>query len=296
MASSCRLSSYLVLLLAFIAQSSANTQFSNVEGSCHIYGDGDVYGKGIRISYYLQWASAIIGLWIAPQSANRTRVATSVITFSVFINSIRGAAVDNSLIIVEWYIAYYLVFWLLVFNLPTYGAAFKTSAGSLALILLNYVMVLSFLAWIYWRGTHYGYKEGCNPKVFLFTAINAYNPHWILASKILNTMGLVAVLAAFIGAIVLLVVGLTKWIGETDSEPVPLKDRLPLVAIWTFLLLIEGGFSIAFVEKTIQVNHIDFPGASLTDSGQLIPFLIGIFILASVFWEGLHTLVRASGR
>lgn len=284
------LSFLILLLLALTTHCTANTQFSREPGSCRVIGDGDVYGKGIRLSYYLQWVSAIIGLWIAPQSADRTRIATSILTLSVFINAVRGAAVDDSLVVVEWYIAYYLAFWLLVFNLPTYGAAFKSSAGSLAIILLNYVMVLSFLAWIYWRGTFYGYKEGCNAKVFLFTAINAYNPHWILASKVLNSMGLIAALAAFIGALVLLFLGLTEWLGEVDESPASLGDRLPLVIVWTFLLLTEGAFSIAFVERTIQVNHIDFPGASLTDSGQLIPFLIGVFTLVSVFWEGLHNL------
>jgi hypothetical protein len=42
-----------------------------------------------------------------------------------------------------------------------------------------------------------------------------------------------------------------------------------------------GVFAIVWVEKNIHINEISFPGTQITDSGQLIPLIIGIFTLSS---------------
>lgn len=284
----------LISLLVFLGAqpAAANTQYDPAPNSCQIIGDADVYGKGIRLSYYLQWASVVLGLWIAPEMANRTRAATNILTLSVFVNTLRGADKENSLMVVEWYIVQYLVFWLLFFNLPTSFRHLKRSVGSLVVLLVNYCIVVLFPIWLYWRGgSDEGRKDGCEPYVFLFAPIAAYNSKWLLASKVLSTAGAAFSWAPLLGAFILLVLGLTKWSDQgADDDEDDFAATLGFRAVFTFALLTEGASAIAFTEKTIQVNNIIFPGADLSDSGQLIPLLIGVFTLASVFWEGLRRL------
>ena len=51
-----------------------------------------------------------------------------------------------------------------------------------------------------------------------------------------------------------------------------------------YLALVGGAFAIAFTEMTLKSNKVTFPGLSLLNSGQLLPFLIGhfTFIIAIV--------------
>lgn len=284
---------HLVLLVSSLGTASANTQYDPTPGSCQIIGDPDVYGLGIRLSYYLQWAAVLFGLWIAPETANSTRAATNIVTLSVFINSLHGANVNDSLMVVEWYIVQYLVFWLLFANLPTTCRALKSSVGSLSVLLINYCIVVTFPVWLYWRGEKQGGKEGCEPSIFLYKPISAYNPHWLLASKVLATMGVtILLLPSFAGACALVALGLTRWRDEGQNDTSDHTMVRILQCVYTLYLVSIGAFAVAFVEMTIKINNVVFPELSLTNSGQLIPLLIGVFTLVSVFWEGLKGLVE----
>ncbi|KAF2281567.1 uncharacterized protein EI97DRAFT_344118, partial [Westerdykella ornata] len=50
---------------------SSATQFVTTDGKvvaqsyhpCHLFGQGDLYGVGVRWSFYIQYAAAIIALW-----------------------------------------------------------------------------------------------------------------------------------------------------------------------------------------------------------------------------------------
>lgn len=181
----------------------------------------------------------------------------------------------------------YLVFWLLFFNLPTSARTLKSSFGSLSVLLFNWTIAITFQVWVYWRGTSSGLKAGCDAKIFLFAPIDAYSHKWITASRVLDTMGVVGALAACCGAVALAITGLTSASNWQDEEVAPSGKRAPVAAGWTLMLMSEGAIGIAFIEMTIKVNNIEFPDTPLTDSGQLIPLLIGVLTLASVFWEEL---------
>ena len=277
-----------IFLICGAGSAAASTHYDSTPGSCLIIGDQDVYGIGIRLSYYLQWVAVLFGMWIAPANNNQIRTATNILTISVFINSLRGASVEHSLMVVEWYIVEYLAFVLLAFNLPTSWRALTRSLGSLAVLFINY-FVVAFPVWLYWRGVNLGRKAGCQPNVFFFTSIGAYNPAWIIVCKVLSTIGLILLPGCLIVAW-LLFSRRDKLSREADEDGMD-KWTVPFAGTFTVFLLVNGAIAIAFVEMTIKSNKIEFPDTRLTDSGQLIPLLIGVFTLASAFWEGLKKWV-----
>ena len=277
--------SYVFLTcLSSISTVSANTHYSfdpNDPNSCVVLGDPDVYGKGIRIGYYLQWAAVILAVWIAPSIANQARSATNIITISVFINSFRGAHVDKSLMIVEWYIVQQLAFWLLVANIPLSGPAFKRHAGSVATTCLLYAAVGVFPVWLYWFGLHQGAKPGCTPKVIFYAPIHAYSRGWVTFNKVNSVLACIFAAAMVVLAAAVLLRPFVD--GDEDQSDVP--------AFKTGFLLFLGVVSIVHVELTIRFNHVRFPDSPIADSGQLVPLLIGIFTFTATLWKGLQNAV-----
>jgi hypothetical protein len=55
--------------------------------------------------------------------------------------------------------------------------------------------------------------------------------------------------------------------------------------------LVFGVIGIAFTEKLIIVNDIDLSEADLSNSSQLVPFLIGLFSLISCLWQIIHDYI-----
>jgi TctA family transporter len=60
------------------------------------------------------------------------------------------------------------------------------------------------------------------------------------------------------------------------------------------LALISGAIGIGFLEGTIKTNNITFEDTQLTDSGQLIPVLIGVFSLVSTIFDAIRARIGSS--
>jgi hypothetical protein len=79
-----------MLLFLFIGLSkltNANTSFSSTSVGCVLNGDDDVYGIGIRMSLYLQWAALLIAMadrvvdiWGISMAIGRANARISVIS------------------------------------------------------------------------------------------------------------------------------------------------------------------------------------------------------------------------
>ena len=282
----------LLLALSAIPSVQANTQFSREPGSCDIEGDADVYGIGIRLSYYLQLLALIATVWIDPTMAKGIRVTTNILSIVLFVNTIRGANVDNSLMVVEWYIVQYLVFFMWIFNFPTTFKSMVDSTGSMACYLLINASVGVVTLWLYFKGTLIGAKEGCDVKVFFFTSFSAYAPQWITFNKVWGVFLTLTTPCAIIGAICIVSLKIIKW-NKVDYNPEAAeKVSVIMKGMQIVFLLVFGAVSIGFTEMTLVVNNIAFPDVRLTDSGQFVPFLIGIFSLSTIAWEGFRKLFR----
>jgi hypothetical protein len=67
----------------------------------------------------------------------------------------------------------------------------------------------------------------------------------------------------------------------------PAVSKTCIVAIFTLIIGLSGTSVIVFVEVTIKINNIDLTGATLSNTSQLIPFLVGLFTFLSVAWSVL---------
>jgi hypothetical protein len=76
---------------------------------CSIAGNSDMYGPGIRISFYLQWTSYILAPWIAPSEVPSLRLATSLSIFVTFVALVLQVMKD-SLHAVEIHIVLLFIF------------------------------------------------------------------------------------------------------------------------------------------------------------------------------------------
>ena len=286
---------YLLLqAAAAVGPVTAHTYFDPAAGSCNIIGDADIYGLGIRLSYYLQWAAVLIGMIISPKAANAGRNTSNIVTMAVFINSIYGADNESSLMILEWQIVLSLVFFLLFFNLPTSEKVLSRSIGSLGVSFLNGSIVLGVEVWLSWTAHGVGAKDGCDVFIFIFAPVSAYSPKWIVANKILSLAGIAFLWGCIGHAVNLFVNSLRRWGKKKEIGNNP-KIEVRVRVLCGVGLIVFGTFCIAFAEMTIKINHITFPGSSLTDSGQLIPIIIGAFNIVSVFWEGFKKFFSENG-
>jgi len=104
-------------VLYYTTPALCNTQYVNENKTlvvqsvqpCHLYGDSDIYGIGIRISLYLQWAALIPALVVGVEKEiKNARRAFNVVALAVLINTLISAA-GGSFAILEMFIVISLV-------------------------------------------------------------------------------------------------------------------------------------------------------------------------------------------
>jgi len=145
----------LVLLCCVIA-TLQYTQYPN-EGDipvvasvppCHIYGDSDSYGPGVRASLYLQFASALIvsvaALIVTEKGLEEDllyiRLGFNIIGTCTMINTYINTS-QGSFAYLEWYLVT-----LLVFTLPLLAWPPTTSISFMAIV-NSYTIVKDYLKW-----------------------------------------------------------------------------------------------------------------------------------------------------
>jgi hypothetical protein len=137
----------LACILFFSDLAQANTRSSPEPGNCSIIGDGDLYGPGIRISFYFQWAAVIIATWIASQETHNARTTVIVITIAIFANTFRRAA-NNGLVPVKWWIVMFNTFFLQIGNVPFSWTLIAWSASSLGTMMILWSVILLANCWV----------------------------------------------------------------------------------------------------------------------------------------------------
>jgi hypothetical protein len=264
--------------------------------TCEIRGDPDIYGIGIRCSFYLQWASLVIILLFCPKESSSLRTASTITTLAVYINTFRSMH-EGSLVAFDYPLLWYLCNSLTLWNWPTTEAEYKKHGGSQAMVLL--IMIMYYLAgpWVFFKGLQYGRQPGCDVKYFIFVPISIYSKGLSTFMKVSSIMGVA--LAAVTLFFVVSMVGVwsqswrkaSKEEEEEEDKDVEKAGR-DLSRFMAILQLITGSFAIGFAEKTLQANHVTFPGTHYTDSGQLMPLLIGIFTFAASVINALRASMR----
>lgn len=275
------------LFWSFVSQTSAFTHFESDTASCTIAGDPDVYGIGIRIGLYLQWAAVLVATIFNPSQTRVARTTTNILSVSVFINTFRTLS-ENNLVALEWYIVTWLIFFLNIGNVPPSIARLHESTGSFATMLLLWLCVIGTQPWLYFVGVDNGRRTGCDLLVFLFGSISVYGK-WRISGKVFSVIGCFCGFGALAAAVNVLLAGTAPPDLNDDND-----HRNTAIYVLSFIQFVSGTISILMVEMTIRINNVDMGSISLLDSGQLIPTLIGIFTLGSICFSSIRRKLHTS--
>ncbi|KAF2472760.1 uncharacterized protein BDR25DRAFT_365913 [Lindgomyces ingoldianus] len=264
---------------------------------CGFEGNGDMYGLGIRLGYYLQWYGAIFAAWFAPTESRSLRFTNALFIAASFLALVIITARDmESLQPVEVYIILLLMFGAYLALIPIYlwrlltkcdpywdptryplvipGAVF----ANLHLLLLVGVLVYQYWFWF--------------NRVSSLDHVNCQQYGFFFAQIRLNNKGFVAVnilVFFFLGLVCLYIIWLK--IRRAAGLPSPrAKRRRHLIAHIELLGNIDVWVKIV-VALTVTVATelvIDWNGIegvnSLSSAGQTIPFLIGLGSVLRIFY------------
>ncbi|KAK0654994.1 hypothetical protein B0T16DRAFT_450738 [Cercophora newfieldiana] len=126
--------------------SPSGTQFVNTEQpaiasyqQCHVFGDSNLYGVGIRTSYYLQYTAALLSLVFlrgAPDQGQKSWFLSFVplVAANLVVLSLNAAGGGGGLVILDWAIVFGLVFWSIVFLVWPVFARRNGVGGALGLV------------------------------------------------------------------------------------------------------------------------------------------------------------------
>jgi hypothetical protein len=174
----------ILFTLALFAptSSAATTQTPD----CRIDGDPDVFGLGIRISFYLQWAALLIQLFCRLEAAASARSA-AVITFSaVTINTLRNLH-SESLVAVEWTMLYSIFTLLITWHIPITEITRREldrTGGTYFVLFLILALYQILCPYIIFHAWEYGRQPHCSANVIFWAPIDAYSQGWTIFLKI----------------------------------------------------------------------------------------------------------------
>jgi hypothetical protein len=306
---SIRFATTILFTSAFFVPSTlaATTQTSD----CQIIGDPDIYGLGVRLSFYLQWVAALVQLFFCPEAAATTRPAAVITVLAVFINTVYNLH-SETLVAVEWSMLYSLLTCLLSWNVPMTTAMWRgldKTGGSYFVLFITLAIYQIMCPYIIYKAWDYGRQPGCSAKIIFWTAIDAYSKGWTIFLKVSWAIAPLFPGATYLAfAIYSLLrwsaswgnsVGLKKRLSRIDARVIDDQDEDDDgVALWILrgLVLGCGAMGIGFLEATIAKNNIIFPDTHLVNSGQLMPLLIGIFTLVVTICDTLKASPRGLHR
>lgn len=75
-----------------------------------------------------------------------------------------------------------------------------------------------------------------------------------------------------------------------DEREARLTRNRQISIVFSTIILLSGAIAIGFVEKTIQINHLDTSAGPITAAGQLIPLVIG----TNVLFRTITVVIRKS--
>ncbi|KAF2834946.1 hypothetical protein M501DRAFT_983190 [Patellaria atrata CBS 101060] len=245
---------------------------------CHLFGDSDLYGLGVRLGFYLQYFAAIIAIYfIAVQELRQLRIGLNIIATAIFIALLVNSTQD-SLVILDWTILIQLALVFPVYTAPELIVDNYIDRSFLWLLLALFLFVMP---WLYFRGINNGRKEGCDVKIlFVFAPISIYNSHFV------GYLRFCAVVGCIIGVVALMIsyANISNAVSKLRKEVENSRKkyfRLYAITICPLLLII----TVVLVEMTLKVNHLDMDRSPLESTSQILSFVIGLFISVTVLWH-----------
>ncbi|KAI5814753.1 hypothetical protein BZA77DRAFT_371591 [Pyronema omphalodes] len=284
---------------------------------CHLIGDPDLYGIGVRLGFYFQYLALMIYLCIHHDAASSVRSGLSIFTLAVFTNMYRTINWEGSIVMPEILIlcgmtlgltVSTLPYWDLFFDIEKLELNFWWMVGTMSVWMLT-------LPWVFFTKLNHGLRPDCDVWVFfMFIPIKASNKIWQTFLKVSICLILPSVAVA---AIYSPIVFYRSWKSSNfglgnegnrierdlgidyDAEYAAMRaafmDLFKKTSTFfiTFIRLLIAAGSIAQAEYTIKKNKIDVSSAPITSTGQFIPLLIGVYcVFIAIVSAVKKTLVR----
>jgi len=221
---------------------------------CHLYGDSDIYGIGIRLSFYIQWGTIILALIAGVEDEIKsTRRGFNVVSLAVLVNTFISA-MNGSFAALELFIVSMLVVFLSVYFIVPFGGeihvryeedpnqighpilvsretdvdifsvkAFKADPIGIAILLLIDTAFLFSQPWLYWIVIKQGNRSECKPSVWVFFKSFILNgPAWIHFLRAFSIFAVIFGIIAMIIAVWALTYGISE---ERPSAYAPVAFR-----------------------------------------------------------------------
>ncbi|KAJ2902869.1 hypothetical protein MKZ38_010680 [Zalerion maritima] len=287
-------------LLALVQPSIQATEYKS--GSCVLTGNSDIYGIGLRLSYYLAAFSAVIAISTMNKASMKDCLkGVNIISFAILIILIKNTVEDDeSYALFEWLVIFPMVLFPAILTVFLISYEHSLLCGCCGIIYSVYGLLQP---WIYWTKLYQGAKPECKPKYFIYTYIDLYNTHLV---KFFRAMSIITCFfSVFTFGLALWGVWLGRLPqtslremdeqsrasilrpdieigGEEGLDPTQLtgvKSAVGLVA--GFGTLFSVCTMIATSEKMLKGNDVDLSSAEFTGTSQLVPFLVGLFTFVS---------------
>ena len=276
--------------------------------TCDLVGDGDLYGIGVRISYYLFFGATLVAILrrsISETHDNhvgtlgRCAEAVNILTFAILFILVKNT-LNGSFATLEWFLTYPTI--LVAFISLFFALPWGTNTGRL----LCHAFTLSLLTicqpWLYWRRLYQGRKSECVVRYWFFGVRNFYGETWTMFFKVMS------ILACVVGGFLLLFVAFyvlfrrgwerfrllpTVVTAEDLSRDISYGSKtrkrswMRLRLCGLVFLLFVGVFTMVMTEKTILANRIDLASTPLDSTSQLIPFITGLLSFLTTLYSCL---------
>ncbi|KAM7209983.1 hypothetical protein V8F06_014634 [Rhypophila decipiens] len=228
---------------------SSGGRTSYADNSCQLIGEGDLYGVGVRVSYYLFFFATLIAILSKTLSPSQTTRKTgpigrcaeaiNILTFAILVVIIRNTR-NGSFATLEWFLTYPTI--LVTFISLCFALLVWNNAG----ILLCYGVTLCLLTvcqpWLYWRRMYQGSKPECEVRYWFFGERNFFGQVWVTFFSVMSVVACIGGIALFFVAV----------------------DH-------------------AFAKKIVDLRVLS--GSSLDSTSQLIPFLTGLLSFLSTLYS-----------
>jgi hypothetical protein len=297
---------------------------SQQAAECGFEGNPELYGLGIRMGVYFQWASALIIWRWYPEGRTELGGAYLVFLFALLIamivNTARLEPTHSAEILLLMYIIFGGIFTVMTIGVRrSHVQKIRELKGSwVQALTLCFILAAAsiYCSWFWLFGIHHDFLETeCGTYGFLFTKVSLKNEH---VTKFLATLS-VYLSIIYGGALIFILGNLALFTLKVPSavrmvrkyKPVPKPKHAPLSDIQEFpspsppeglfsknwrdvmtsiilpmVNVVSLIYSVIGIEMTLQWNHVTSV-YTINSVGQLIPFVIGLAGFVKVIYEPL---------
>lgn len=187
-----------IIIFNFVSPSLQNTHYADENASlvvqsvtlCHLYGDLNIYGISICVSFYLTWLTLFIAVALhVKDEIKNTCCGFNVVALAVLINTYKGV-LDGNFAVLEIFIVASLVIILSIYFLISFGAerfgtinpfdtsTFRADPVGIGILLLIDAFFLLTQPWLYFVVLRKGSKPICNARIWIFKPVSLLGSTW----------------------------------------------------------------------------------------------------------------------